>query len=77
MVGFSVLFGIIIAGPVTGAAINPARVFGPALVGGYAFEEGMFIYYLGPCLGAILAWLTQLIVFAKCEVKNLKRFEKE
>jgi aquaporin TIP len=42
-------------GPLTGAAMNPARAFGPQLWSGN-WGEG-WIYYLGPALGALVAWL--------------------
>ena len=51
-VGLDALFG----GPVTGASMNPARSFGPALV---AWEWSRFwIYVIAPLTGAILGALT-------------------
>ena len=48
-------FGVIgmIFGPLTGASVNPARWFGPALIG----EEwgGVWPYLVGPAIGAVLA----------------------
>ncbi|WP_059008608.1 MIP/aquaporin family protein [Streptomyces specialis] len=42
-----------IGGPPTGASMNPARTFGPDLVTG---EFGaLWVYFLGPCLGVMLA----------------------
>ena len=38
----------------TGAGLNPARTFGPAVVEGKFFSY-QWIYWLGPGLGAILA----------------------
>lgn len=51
MVGLAILIG----GPITGAAMNPARVFGPSLVIGSFTDQ--WIYYVGPILGGILAGL--------------------
>ena len=49
-----VLSGLIWAGaPYTGASMNPARTLGPDIVaGGYG---GLWIYFLGPPVGALLA----------------------
>ena len=33
-IGLTLLFDILVGGPLTGAAVNPARAFGPALVSG-------------------------------------------
>jgi hypothetical protein len=42
-----------VGGRLTGAAMNPARAFGPELWSGN-WGEG-WIYYLGPVAGALLA----------------------
>ncbi len=52
-IGLTVTLDIMAAGPFTGAAMNPARSLGPALVGGYM--ANMWVYWLGPIIGAILA----------------------
>ena len=43
------------AGPLTGASMNPARTFGPALAAG--FWDGHIVYWIGPLLGALVAGL--------------------
>ncbi|CAA2980916.1 probable aquaporin TIP3-2 [Olea europaea var. sylvestris] len=49
------IFGanVLVGGPFSGASMNPARAFGPALVGGRWRDH--WIYWLGPLLGAALA----------------------
>src|SRR5690606_2897772 len=54
-IGLTLLFGILIGGPLTGAALNPARAFGPALVAGA--WTGQVAYWAGPLLGGIIAGL--------------------
>lgn len=54
-IGLAVFVAGVVAGPLTGAALNPARAFGPALV---AFEfHAQAVYWIGPILGAALAAL--------------------
>jgi MIP family channel proteins len=55
-IGFAVLLAVMFAGPASGASMNPARSFGPALVSGT--WEHQWIYYVGPCIGAVLGVLT-------------------
>jgi aquaporin NIP len=52
-VGLTVAFDALMGGPLTGASMNPARSFGPALATGT--WEGHWIYWLGPLVGASLA----------------------
>jgi MIP family channel proteins len=54
-IGLVLLFDILVGGPLTGAAMNPARAFGPALVAGQWL--GHVAYWVGPVLGALLAAL--------------------
>lgn len=52
-IGLTVGACIMAGGPMTGASMNPARSFGPALCGGH---WNMFpVYILGPAIGAMLA----------------------
>jgi aquaporin TIP len=54
-VGLVLLFDVLVGGPLTGAAVNPARAFGPALVSGQ--WVGHIVYWVGPIGGALLAAL--------------------
>jgi MIP family channel proteins len=52
-IGLTVLVDILVGGPLTGAAMNPARTFGPALAGG--FWQNDLVYWIGPIIGAVIA----------------------
>ena len=48
-IGLAVTMGILVGGPLTGAALNPARAFGAALVAGA--WENHWVWWIGPLLG--------------------------
>jgi MIP family channel proteins len=52
--GLAVVIGYLIAAPFTGAAMNPARAFGPALVAHHHWQNHG-VYWVGPLLGGVLA----------------------
>jgi MIP family channel proteins len=54
-IGLTVTFDILCAGKITGASMNPARSFGPALVHGHF--EWHWCYWLAPIAGAVAAAL--------------------
>ena len=54
-IGLTITFDILAAGALTGAAMNPARAFGPQLVGN-AWSDG-WVWYLGPLVGGAVAAL--------------------
>ncbi|TAK56901.1 MAG: aquaporin, partial [Bacteroidetes bacterium] len=54
-IGLTVTMDILAGGPISGASMNPARTFGPALAGGY--WDNHIVYWIGPMLGGILAGL--------------------
>lgn len=54
-IGLTVVFAVLIGGPITGGSMNPARSLGPALFGGPAPLSAYWIYLVGPALGAALA----------------------
>ena len=51
-IGLAVAADILVGGPLTGAAMNPARWFGPALASGH--WENWFVWWVGPLIGAIV-----------------------
>jgi MIP family channel proteins len=52
-IGLTVLFDVLAGGAFTGAAMNPARSFGPALASGFWASE--WVYWVGPVVGALVA----------------------
>ncbi len=54
-IGLTVTFDILAGGAITGASMNPARSFGPALV--YGHFDLHWCYWLAPIAGAVVAAL--------------------
>jgi MIP family channel proteins len=54
-IGLVITMDILVGGPFTGAAMNPARSFGPAVVSGEL--TGIWVYVLGPVIGGTVAAL--------------------
>jgi MIP family channel proteins len=54
-IGLTVALDIMFGGPLTGAAMNPARTFGPALASGH--WNNHIVYWVGPLIGGALAGL--------------------
>ncbi len=54
-IGFTVALDALWGGPISGASMNPARSFGPALVSGA--WQAHWIYWVGPIVGAVLGAL--------------------
>jgi aquaporin Z len=52
-IGLTITIDILFGGPFTGAAVNPARAFGPQLVGDH-WANG-WVWYVGPLVGGAIA----------------------
>jgi aquaporin Z len=61
-IGLIVAADILIGGPLTGAAMNPARWIGPAVATG--FFDNWWVYWIGPLIGGALAGLSYTYIFA-------------
>jgi MIP family channel proteins len=64
-IGLVVTADILAIGPLTGASMNPARSFGPALASG--IFEGQFIYWTAPIIGSIIAAVLYDVLFIRRE----------
>lgn len=62
-IGSTVTMNALVAGALTGASMNPARSFAPALYSGTL--EYFWLYMIAPCVGAILAAITYQAI--RCE----------
>ena len=62
-IGLTISFDIILGGPLTGAAMNPQRAFGPQLLS-WTWSDG-WIYYVAPAIGGVLAALTYHHIFLR------------
>jgi aquaporin Z len=60
-IGLVIAFEIMAFGPITGAAMNPARWFGPALIGGLWSDA--IVWTIGPIAGGIIASVVYTRVF--------------
>ncbi len=70
-IGLVYLFGVSISITFSGGALNPARVFGPAIVSGHFSNH--YVWWLGPVSGALVAGFLYGKVFKrKGEEKKLK-----
>jgi aquaporin-4 len=53
----------LVAVPLTGASVNPARTFGPALISG--FWEFHWLYWAAPIIGGIIAGVLMNYIYVK------------
>jgi MIP family channel proteins len=60
MIGATVAVNALWAGPISGASMNPARSFGPALISNS--WDAHWIYWVGPILGAMIGALAYQVI---------------
>ncbi|XP_042498328.1 probable aquaporin NIP-type [Macadamia integrifolia] len=71
-VGMTIMLNVFVAGPVSGASMNPARSLGPAIV--MHTYKGLWVYILGPPIGTILGALAyNLIRFTDKPLRELTK----
>jgi MIP family channel proteins len=62
-IGLTITMDALMGGPLTGAAMNPARAFGPALIAHHWANHG--VYWVGPLAGGVIAAVLYDFVFLK------------
>ncbi|MGH7539298.1 MAG: MIP/aquaporin family protein [Gemmatimonadales bacterium] len=63
-IGLAIFVAALVAGGFTGAALNPARAFGPALVAGTWHSQA--VYWIGPLVGGVVAgWIWRVLLLPK------------
>ncbi|HEV7967970.1 MAG TPA: MIP family channel protein [Candidatus Acidoferrales bacterium] len=63
-IGLTITMGSLFGEPFTGAALNPARAFGPALAANHWTNHG--VYWIGPMTGGVAAgWLYDVLYLSK------------
>ena len=74
-IGLTVAVDILAGGPLTGAAMNPARYLGPALMGGGL--QHFWLYLIGPLAGGAAAALFYHHILEDKDRVNLRSSEVE
>src|SRR5438132_6097704 len=59
-IGSTITLDILFGGPLTGAAMNPARVFGTAVAAN--FWKADYVYWIGPLIGGAVAGLVYRVL---------------
>ncbi|RDX70631.1 hypothetical protein CR513_50109, partial [Mucuna pruriens] len=74
-VGSTVLLNVLIAGPISGASMNPARSIGPAFV--HNEYRAIWIYLVSPTLGAAAgAWVYNTIRYTDKPLREITKRSK-
>lgn len=67
-IGLTIMTDMLLGGPLTGAAMNPARWFATAVPA--SFFDNWYVYWIGPLLGAAIAALSIRYLFAPPDLET-------
>ena len=67
VIGLSLTFVHILGIPITGTSVNPARSIGPAIFAGGDALSSLWVFIVGPLVGAALAALVYQVFKCKCD----------
>jgi aquaporin TIP len=63
VIGATVTLDILFGGSLTGAAMNPARVFGPAVAANFWHDH--YVYWIGPLVGGALGGIVYRLLIER------------
>lgn len=64
-IGLTLVLIHLVAIPITGTSVNPARSFGPAILAGGQALSQLWLFIVAPVAGAILAAIVWLVLKPK------------
>ena len=64
-IGGTIAFGVLMSYGITGGAMNPARAFGPQLVGDHWTH--WWVWFVGPFAGAVIAAAVYEMLYLRTE----------
>lgn len=67
-IGLTIVADVLMAGVLTGAAMNPVRAFGPQLVGDH--WSHFWIWYVGPLAGAVIAATVYELLYLRGDLEE-------
>lgn len=67
-IGATITLDILFGGPLTGAAMNPARTFGPALASWFWHDH--YVYWIGPMIGGALGGYVYGLLYERKSVTS-------
>ncbi len=70
-IGLTLVFCILMGGPLTGASLNPARSIGPAIATGDF--TNLWVYLVGPAIGGAAAGLLYKTIFEEREIARPRK----
>ncbi|KAL5745129.1 hypothetical protein ACOSP7_026275 [Xanthoceras sorbifolium] len=73
-VGMTIMLNVFVAGPISGASMNPARSIGPAMV--KHVYKGIWVYMVGPIIGTIAGGFAYKLISCKYKQPPLAQLNK-
>jgi len=77
IIGLTLTFVHVLGIPITGTSVNPARSIGPAIFAGGAALKDLWVFIVGPLIGAALAALVYRLFTMKSKTSDKDEAEAE